>query len=65
MSKTPAKPSVLDEHVCPLTGDPCRSGHPALCDHFWKCVGEALDQQRDGDPDAGAGRRPNGRAETG
>ena len=65
MSETPAKPSVLDEHVCPLTGDLCQSGHPALCEHFWKCVRETLDQHRDDRKDTGDGRRPSGRAETG
>ncbi|MHC4984876.1 MAG: hypothetical protein ACYTFO_01840 [Planctomycetota bacterium] len=64
MSDPPAKPSVLEDHVCPLTGDPCQSGHPALCDHFWKCVREVLDQQRDEDQDPGADHSA-GRAETG
>ena len=67
MSKTPAKPSVLEEHICPLTGDSCQAGHPAKCDHFWQCVRDAVDRrgsQRDGADDAGGGAE-GGRAETG
>ncbi len=33
----------LEAHICPLTGQPCKAGSPAECEHFWNCIRKALE----------------------
>ncbi len=33
----------LEAHICPLTGQTCKAGSHADCEHFWECVRQALE----------------------
>ncbi len=46
--KAPEPPEVPETFPCPLTGHACKAGQPAECEHFWRCVREALDIRRPG-----------------
>ncbi len=47
-SPKPEAPKVPETFSCPLTGDERKSGRPAECDHFWRCIRDALDLRRPG-----------------
>lgn len=46
--KAPEPPEVPEAFPCPLTGNVCKAGQPAECEHFWRCVRDALDIHRPG-----------------
>ncbi|KKN80057.1 hypothetical protein LCGC14_0333450 [marine sediment metagenome] len=42
MTDRPGRSTLLEGFSCPLTGKPCEAGAPAVCDHFWQCIRQAL-----------------------
>ena len=41
--------SLLRDHTCPLTGQPCQAGSYAECKRFWECIRQAQQRMQEAD----------------
>lgn len=38
---------VVEEEICPFSGNKCKSGSFVICKHFWTCVNQTISQKKE------------------